>query len=203
MPPCSGGKQCRNPLISTVSSLIVLFHLLSLFPFTFDLTFLTPRSRSAAALTPVDKEGREEVLGLLAKNCRHTHTQTAACTQLLYTHSLYHLQNICLPSNVASKASCYLDCISFLMFQLWYGSALLQRVTHPSRCSAWKSASLSCSCPNNTSVSLAVWIMKWRQMIRQNPCKHETLPKVEAVSPRLILQAITACPDFFFFFVRE
>lgn len=116
---------------------------------------------------------------LLVENRRHMHRE--AHTQVLYTHCLYHLQNICLPSNMASKAACYLDCISFLMFQLWYGTALIS-VNDTSSCySAWKSASLSPSCPNNMSVFLAVWIIKWRQMIRQTPANsvsHENCLKL-------------------------
>lgn len=71
-------------------------------PFTFDLTFLTSWSCSAAALTPVVKEEIKKVFWLLVKNGRHMHTHAT-----------------------------YLDCISFVMFQLWYGPALLQWVTHP------------------------------------------------------------------------
>lgn len=113
---------------STVASLIALFHLLSLFSLPFDLTFLTSQSCPTAALRPVDKDRRKEVLGFQYK-IADTHTEAHA--RVLYTQSLYHLQNICSPSNMASKAACYLDCISFLMFQLWYGPALLQWMAHP------------------------------------------------------------------------
>lgn len=57
----------------------------------------------------------------------------------------YHLWNICLPSNVASKAACYLDCISLrdvsALIQHWITSAnkLLLRLNV---CTPWSSVSL-------------------------------------------------------------
>lgn len=165
MPPCNVREHCWNPLNCSqpycpLSSSATL-------PFTFDLAFLTYWSCSAAALTHVDKEGRrrgKKSVRLLVKKL-----QTEAHTRVLYTQYII-CGNICLPSNVASKAACYLDCISFLIIQLWYGTALLQWMTHPPSTPPEKSTSLSPSCPNNTSVFLPVWIIKWRQMIRQKSC---------------------------------
>lgn len=104
MLPCSDWKQCRNSLISVP---FVLFHLLSIFPFTFDLTFLTSRLCSAAALTLIYKEDRK-----CWAFCDKKKVDECGDKTVCKSEEHYHLWNICLPSNVASKAACYVDCIS-------------------------------------------------------------------------------------------
>ena len=152
MPPCSGRKQAETPHFSysqpycplscSVPLSVYLWSYISDFAILFCCSTYTCRQR-----------WKEESVRLLVKNCRHTHRQ--GHTQVLCTHCLYHLQNICLPSNVASKAVCYLDCISFLMFQLWYGTALLWWTTHPP---ATVSESLQASVLHVPTIWVSFWL---------------------------------------------
>lgn len=105
----------------------------------------------------------KESVGLLVRNCRRARVQ--------YTQGPYHPQNICSPSNVASKAACYLDCISFLMFfPLWYGciTSAGWHILPPHRLKSRRASVLHV--PDNASVFLAAWIIKWRRMMRQKSC---------------------------------
>lgn len=174
-------------------------HLSSFGPlsFTFDLTFLTPQSSSAAALTAVDKEGKEKVVSFFSEKRSHMHTE--AHIRLLCTHSLYHLQNICLPSNVASKAACYLDCISFLMFQLWYGTALLQRVTHaPATVPESLQASVLHVPTIQMSFSLSEWSNedRWYARAPANIFSHEKSLKLRLYHCAQYCRLLRVCPEF-------
>lgn len=123
-PLCSDRNQLWNPLISDLLSSFI-------FLFTFDLTFLTRRLCSAAALTPVYKESRPKVSGFQEKNCRsiylqahrqdYSHTDestiihgTSAC------HQMWHQRLL-----VTWAA------LAVVMFQLWYAMELLLQTTRP------------------------------------------------------------------------
>lgn len=76
---------------------------------------------------------------LLVKNCIRMY---AAHPEKHYARweERYHLWNICSPSNEASKAACYLDCISFVMFWLWYGPESLQQTRRATATAHWLSS---------------------------------------------------------------
>lgn len=137
-------QQCLKAMLEThsaVSGIIALFHLLSLFPFTFDLTFLTFVIWLRSSTYTCRQRRAKESVGLLVRNCRRVHGYSTHKVHIIRRtsarHQMWHQRP--LVTWIALASWC------FSRFDMARHN--FSRMTHPPAAPPEKSASLLPSCP--------------------------------------------------------